>query len=676
MADGGVEDTVWHRDLEEALEEGCDFGALRNICKGRSIPDQFRSQVWKICLNVAGKGDSLASFDGIYDMDEQETLRHDCREFVDKFNNSEEEKLSLVSDLESVITFYCKSRDILYCHGNGWLDVLGIFLAMNLERSDLYNCFYAIMTKFIPRDCKKDSKAFNLFRLLVLYHEPELCNFLDTKKITPDMYANHWVGSLFAGTCTIPVLRCIWDIYVQQADPFLVFFLSLVILVNAKEHILTLTADSRQAIVESIASFPCQLEAEDVEDFCSLAQYYASKTPQSFRRDYQSIFSSSLANFRNDEMSSLSHELCLPVSMSELLQTNQQSAGDVGVRFFVVDCRPAEQYNSGHLPIAFHLDANLLLEQPTEFAQAVKALFAAQQQAIRAESLAGGEHLCFMGSGREEEDQYVHMVIAHFLQRKSQYISMAAGGYSALHRLLSEVLSTGLTDHNSKHCIVCTPEAASVEEDISEDLTNHNDRGASFMNKLTSTFKTKSATVKGRVIDFIKNEQPAVDRHVSSHDTGKPYRGVKPVFSINDDEDDAEEFGSFGSSDDERREMVHIETWLKKPDVKHSFQCQHVKETGYMTPSHLLVTNSHLYILRETPTKPGFALIQGRRPLNTIVKITSKKRHPEFITFKYGTSSDDGIKIDSVDRFIIPKAGDCTKAIKLQIVKVLDALDT
>ena len=31
-----------------------------------------------------------------------------------------------------------------------------------------------------------------------------------------------------------------------------------------------------------------------------------------------------------------------------------------GVSFFVVDCRPADQYNSGHLPTAFHLDANLV----------------------------------------------------------------------------------------------------------------------------------------------------------------------------------------------------------------------------------------------------------------------------------------------------------------------------
>ena len=30
------------------------------------------------------------------------------------------------------------------------------------------------------------------------------------------------------------------------------------------------------------------------------------------------------------------------------------------IRYFVVDCRPSEQYNSGHLPTAFHLDADLV----------------------------------------------------------------------------------------------------------------------------------------------------------------------------------------------------------------------------------------------------------------------------------------------------------------------------
>lgn len=73
--------------------------------------------------------------------------------------------------------------------------------------------------------------------------------------------------------------------------------------------------------------------------------------------------------------------LCLPVSAEELLtsiryamsstdegsETSDYGPGSCSslqktdnVRFFVVDCRPAEQYNAGHLPTAFHLDCGLV----------------------------------------------------------------------------------------------------------------------------------------------------------------------------------------------------------------------------------------------------------------------------------------------------------------------------
>lgn len=75
-----------------------------------------------------------------------------------------------------------------------------------------------------------------------------------------------------------------------------------------------------------------------------------------------------------------------------------------------------------------------MLLEPQSFNTAVQALFSAQKQAIAANSVAGGEHLCFMGSGREEEDQYVHMVIASFLQKHRQYVSIAEGGYIGKYR--------------------------------------------------------------------------------------------------------------------------------------------------------------------------------------------------------------------------------------------------
>lgn len=42
---------------------------------------------FQIALNVAGKGDSLASWDGILDLPEQNAIHKDCLEFIGKFNN-------------------------------------------------------------------------------------------------------------------------------------------------------------------------------------------------------------------------------------------------------------------------------------------------------------------------------------------------------------------------------------------------------------------------------------------------------------------------------------------------------------------------------------------------------------------------------------------------------------
>lgn len=37
-------------------------------------------------------------------------------------------------------------------------------------------------------------------------------------------------------------------------------------------------------------------------------------------------------------------------------------------------------------------------------------------------------------------------------------------------------------------------------------------------------------------------------------------------------------------SDDDRKEVVNIQTWINKPDIKHHFPCKEVKENGHMFP--------------------------------------------------------------------------------------------
>ncbi|XP_051930648.1 TBC1 domain family member 23 isoform X1 [Hippocampus zosterae] len=680
----------WDQDLAEALDSGgSDMEMDKGIVHVQETSAQQRAKMWKIALNVSGKGDSLASWDGVLDLPEQTLIHSRSQQLIEQLQVSEEERGDMVSDVEAVVTFYCKSRNISFTSDLSWLHLLKPLLGLRLTRSDLYNCFYAIMNKHIPRECVPKGRPFHLYRLLLQYHEPELCSFLDTKKITPDSYAINWMGSLFSSHCPPDVTQALWDCYLQQADPFLIFFLMLIILVNAKETILDREGDSKDDIIKTLEESPSLLEAEDIEDLFSLAQYYQSKTPLSLRKMNQNLFGSSLVALKEEDID-LSQALCLPVSVPEILQANQHQQD--GVRFFVVDCRPAEQYNAGHLSTAFHLDSDLMLQNPSEFALSVKSLLESQKQSLESGSVASGEHLCFMGSGREEEDMYMNMVLAHFLQKNKEYVSIAKGGFMALQQHLVDMNVEGL-DSSYIHWIVSTSGSHSSLSSADGESLSDSKSVKSLVNKMTFALKSKSVNVKEKMISFIENTSAPVDRisfnlpwpekvipdrHVSSSDrVGKPYRGVKPVFSIGDEEEyDTDEIDSSSMSDDDRKEIVNVQTWINKPDVKHHIPCNEVKETGHMFPSHLLVTATHMYCLREIAARKGFAYIQSRQALSSVVKITSKKKHPELITFKFGTNNSTGVEISAVERYLIPNAGDATKVIKQQIMKVLDALET
>lgn len=648
------------QELESALLSECDLDTLRQVSKMKPVPECFRAYVWKISLGVKGK--EVGDWDEIYDLSEQSLIRKDCQALVDRLGNDEEEKLSVVCDLESVLTRFCKTTGLHYEAGNGWMEILEPLVALHLAREELYFCFHALITTYVPRQCVKDGAPFHLLRLLLLYHDPELCSFLDTMKITPDLYALPWFRSLFSSTCDLKVIQNMWDIYLQLADPFLLFYLSLVLLANTKEEIMSRKGDSKAAIIELISSAPCALEAEDIEDFCSLAQFYSTRTPLSFSREHHAIIFGSEECMDKD----LPQALCLPVSVSELVTSNRLDRHTL-VRYFVVDCRPADQYNSGHLKTAFHLDASLMLQEPRAFETAVQALFAAQKQAMEANSVASGEHLCFMGSGREQEDQYVHMVVSSFLQKHLQYVGLVRGGYKALHDFISEDLDSHLADHNPRLCIICSSSSASSTNGMDDD-------DVSFFAKVqqvTTVFKSRASDMKGKLVEYITNpQQPPVERHVSSSDKlGKRYRGMAPVFSIDDEHDDLGGHGDLSVQQEE-----NISSWVKKPEVLGHFKCEEIKENGHLYPSHLVVTETHLYLLRELSHKKGSGRVVSQRPLLSVLKITSKKQHPELITFKYGLSDEasGSFTVVALDRLLIPRAREATQLVKAQITRMLE----
>ncbi|XP_033224813.1 TBC1 domain family member 23 isoform X2 [Belonocnema kinseyi] len=575
------EENTWVLELEAALldAESPSASDIYAICKGQPVPPNLRPDVWQACLDVTDRGNQLIHFNEVFDLPDQNVIREDCQQLVSKLGNDDEDKVSVVSDIESILTFYCKNRGKKYERNNGWLELLEPLIALKLPRSATYNLFEAIRDIYIPRGDIHSS----VLRLLLLYHEPELCSFLDTKRVSPDQYTKGWISTLFAGVCSLPAVSTMWDLYFMQADPFFMMFLSLIMVINAREQILSMKDEEKESIVNTLAAMPCALEADDVTDFCSLAQYYAMKTPASFKQDLYCI----MFGEGGDEKL-ITHALCLPVAAQELVENTVEASTPNGsvdsVRFFLVDCRPAEQYNAGHLPTAFHLDCNLMLQEPAAFATAVQGLLQAQRQALAVGSNAGGEHLCFLGSGRQEEDRYTHMVVASFLQKHTQYVSMVANGYQAIHEYFGDEVVSNLVDHNSQHCLVCNANMSDSNSNEASPAKVRNNNSDLF-GKIGQAMRLKSQEVKGKIFDYIVNPSASTNSNsekkiLKDGEIVKRFHNAGPVFSIDDDQD--LDMALMNHESEEPVEVVSIQQWLKDPSLLHSFKCQEVKVNGYV----------------------------------------------------------------------------------------------
>ena len=92
--------------------------------------------------------------------------------------------------------------------------------------------------------------------------------------------------------------------------------------------------------IDFLSKAPANLTVADLDDFCSLANHYATNTPQSFRKvrrlrlkkilfslsrfqEFYSCLFNEIDRSFSQTAYSIYQALCLPVSVKELLQANQ-----------------------------------------------------------------------------------------------------------------------------------------------------------------------------------------------------------------------------------------------------------------------------------------------------------------------------------------------------------------
>ncbi|KAF4321840.1 hypothetical protein G195_004941 [Phytophthora kernoviae 00238/432] len=264
------------------------------------VPTELRSRVWKELLGVA-HSERLNLDQSILqveeDLDNQRVIAADAsRTRGNEPRFKQPETVELVIKL---LTYYCKCRSIQYKQGMN--EVLAPFLLLTEQREGskesvplaegvVFQCFYALIDKFLPhvfvdREFRSLQCSFQLYRLLMLYHDPELCHYLDQHDMTPELYVTPWFMTLFARLLPPEFVFYLWDFFLLEEDPYLLHFVAY-----------SLVAANRKRIFEAdVAMLPQVLSSltfasyDELEQVCTAALTLSDATPRSFKRDLYSV---------------------------------------------------------------------------------------------------------------------------------------------------------------------------------------------------------------------------------------------------------------------------------------------------------------------------------------------------------------------------------------------------
>lgn len=414
---------------KEMLKRRPDHFIIGVICRSLGgVPDRMRSSVWKELLGVT-RSERVLLDQSILKVEEdlanQRVISADaCRTRGHDPYFRQPETIELITKL---LTYYCKCRNIRYKQGMN--EVLAPFLILErappLPEGVVFQCFYALIDKFLPhvfvdREFKSLQCSFQLYRLLMLYHDPMLCHYLDQHDMTPELYVTPWFMTLFARNLEPDLVFRLWDFFLlQQEHPYLLHFVAYALVAAHKQAILATDVTELPRVLTSIAF----RSVAELEAICDAALQLAQTTPRSFERDLYAVCyggysdsslpfvrhvagatslqvypdelvanllqrisakSSTLARESVHESSESLNPLLSPLARSSSFST-ERNASAASVFFIVLDCRPIEQYRACHLSLSYHIDPEVVASP-----DALMVL-------INGFSRMKGCHFCFVG---------------------------------------------------------------------------------------------------------------------------------------------------------------------------------------------------------------------------------------------------------------------------------------
>lgn len=414
----------------------------------------------------------------------QRVIRADCdrtRADLEYFRQPE-----LRKKMEEMLTCWCKMQNVRYKQGLN--EVLAPFLHLQTEPpgaapsdDEVFAMFSTFLRRFSPFFDSDDfvplQCAFVFFKRLLLYHHPNLYNYLAERDIHPEMFCTPWFLTIFASKTPLRIALQLWDRHLQRNEPAFFVFLAVAVLANAQQAVF---ASDRSGLPEVLTHLGLS-SREELEQLWSLADTLHRTTPATFaarlRRNVLGIRASKSGQAKgapgnadqgmeaataNSLLEKLEQERCFFILPEEVVgHCYPLRAGEApqpwhpsplrSWRLLVLDLRSNSEFEAGRLPTGLRFNLRDLLGGGQGAGAAVRRLlpwstesnpeeldpatvFDGLKELLGEDWVCNNEaHICLLGSSDTEGSTAVKSLYDLMtMQLSLRHVSVASGGYEAV----------------------------------------------------------------------------------------------------------------------------------------------------------------------------------------------------------------------------------------------------
>eukprot|EP00002_Diphylleia_rotans_P032154 TRINITY_DN672_c0_g1_i6.p1 TRINITY_DN672_c0_g1~~TRINITY_DN672_c0_g1_i6.p1 ORF type:complete len:724 (+),score=100.14 TRINITY_DN672_c0_g1_i6:120-2291(+) len=485
------------------------------------------------------------------------------------------------------------------------------------------------MTPFIlSKDITLIQSCNNLGRFLGLYHDPKLTFYLDQNGVAVENFIERLVMHFFSCDIGLGYLIRIWDWLLVGDNVAFPYYVSILWLIRHRKVLMSL---NKKGIVDWLELNPITIRTlEDLIVLLKLAEKMDMSTPASLKAILRKAFSVPGSSEALELLKSLKRYPCLPVSAGEI------SRQDRAIRYFVVDCRSKESYESGHLPTAFFFDTEFALKDQVQFKSILQGFH----------SMIGTDHIVLYGTGHLDEDVDLNTIIFGFLGAGFVRVSVIDGGFQKIHELY-DTKQIDLVPHEISSCGICQ------QKTVVQPMSGQNVNLHSFVASSTLLGSKISAGIMGGFMGIKTRWSETRQEHtIPTADEQEPMRNVELP-------DDFENINTVGRSVPTDR--------LAERGIGESFICEILGKFGRSDARTLVLTQRSMIVcLRPHPTVAGLGIVDRVDSVADIGTLGTSPSDPSvlMIEFKPKPTNHDVQKIERQVFYRIPDARDFILGIK------------